>query len=415
MPGDSVRTVRFKLTSALGKAFELARAALKDLDADQVPARLRAVAGHPGDLTPDLARRLARELDQLEWLRLRALEAWPEADPEKPGPDRASALFLARPDGWAAALVLAVGEAASAARGEGRVQEGSDRDSVAADRDSWKAKARDALKKLSSAEAELARVEKSLRAPERALKAADAKAAAGRQKAAAAEAAALEALQGQVEAGQADVKKAREEIRRLRRALGDAEARAEEARTGPGWLGRDPVDLARHLDDLMTRARRATAPTVDESAAAETVVLPAGVAPDSPEAIAAVLQVGGPIAVIVDGYNAGLAFGKGTPAEVRERIETLLRRLRRLGSPAMTVTVIWDSAAEDSLSRRPGGLDVRFAPPGVPADDIVVEVAARSRQSVVITNDREVRERAERTGALALWSDALVAWARRRR
>jgi hypothetical protein len=32
----------------------------------------------------------------------------------------------------------------------------------------------------------------------------------------------------------------------------------------------------------------------------------------------------------------------------------------------------------------------------------------------VLSSDREVREAAERTGALALWSEALVEWERRR-
>jgi hypothetical protein len=80
----------------------------------------------------------------------------------------------------------------------------------------------------------------------------------------------------------------------------------------------------------------------------------------------------------------------------------------------MTVTVVWDSNADQPGSRKPRGIDVRFAPAGVEADDVVVKIAAGLRRCVVITNDRAVRERAERTGALALWSDALVDWARRR-
>lgn len=400
----------------LGKALESARAALKGLDADQVPAKLRTVVGHAGELTPDLARRLAKELDHLEWLRLKALEEWPEADPSAAGPHRASALFLIRPGGWAADLVGVVGDLVASQAVDGSNEKSRDRDALSAERDSWKKKAREVQKQLAAAKAKLAAAEKASRAPERALKAEAARKTAAERNVAEAWDAERAALQQQVEAATNDLKKAREETRRLRRTLAAAEARAEEARTGPGWLGRDPVDLARHLDDLMTRARRVTAREPSESPRPGKIVLPVGVAPDSAESIDVVLRAGGPVAVIVDGYNAGLALRAETASEVRSRLEPLLSRLRTLGGPALILTVVWDSSLEHAASWRPGGgVDVRFAPPGVPADDVVVEISAAAPRSVVITNDREVRERAERAGALALWSDALVAWSRRRR
>lgn len=406
--------MRFKLTSVLGKALDAARDALADLDRDQVPAKLRPVVAHAGDLTPDLARRLLRELDRIDWLRARALEQWPDADPAGAGPDRASVLFLARPDGWAAELVGVIGDALASA-GAGREQEAAgDRDDVLKDRDAWKAKARDLQKKLDTTAAERARAEKALRAPARAASAEGAKVSAAQRRAAQAHQAEVEGLRRRIADLEDEIKKSGDDARRLRRAASDAEARAAEARTGPGWLGSDPLDLARHLDDLMARARRLSTPDPGPSPAAERLQLPVGVGPDSAEAIDAVARVGGPVAVIVDGYNAGLAFGPGLAGEVRSKLEPHLRRLKSIGGPAMTVTVVWDSSVDQQGSRRPGGLDVRFAPAGIPADDVVVEIAAASPRCVVITNDREVRERSERKGALALWSDALVAWARRR-
>jgi hypothetical protein len=405
--------VRFKLTSVLGKALDSARAALADLDADQVPAKLRQVVGHAGDLTPDLARRLIRELDRIDWLRTRALEQWPDADPVKPGPHRASALFLVRPEGWAADLVGVVGDAVASAAGEGREQSGG-RDDVVRDRDAWKAKARDLQKKLEAVTAELAKSNKALRAPDRATKAAGAKETATQRRVETGHAAEVEGLQQIITDLETEVKKGGDEARRLRRAVGEAEARVAEARTGPGWLGTDPIALARHLDDLMGRSRRVSVSAPSPPPAEERLRLPVGVGPDSAEAIDAVARAGGRVAVIVDGYNAGLALGPGTAAEVRSRLEPHLRRLGTLGGPAMTVTVVWDSNADQPGSRKPRGIDVRFAPAGVEADDVVVKIAAGLRRCVVITNDRAVRERAERTGALALWSDALVDWARRR-
>ena len=406
--------MRFRLASVLGKALDLARSVLHDLEADQIPAKLRKVAAHAGDLTPPLAERLAREIDRLDWLRERAVAAWPEADPSAEGPERPSALFLVRPEGWAADLIKAVGESAAAAgteaagRGD-RLARGRAHDLMVA-----KDKVKALQKTLDSLRSELGEERRARLAPERARRAAESKEAAAEGRAADQRAAETARLVGRIEALQAELEAAREEARGLRRARAEAAARLEEMRSGGAWADRSPVELARHLDDLMAQARRAAAAGLPEPDGHDAPVLPPGVRPDTAEAIDSVLRLPGRVGVVVDGYNAGLAFGEGSPPEVRSRLEDLLRRIRTLGGPSMTLTVVWDSASEEPVPRRPNGLDVRFAPPGVPADDVVVAIATDSRRCVVITNDRDVRERAERTGALALWSDALVAWERRR-
>lgn len=404
----------FRLASVLGKALDLARSVLQDLEPDQVPAALRRVAAHPGDLTPPLADRLAREIDRLDWLRERALEAWPEADPNAAGPELPSALFLARPEGWATDLMKAVGESAAAA-GAGTAGRG-DRQARQRERDLMAAKEKvKALQKtVSSLRSELGEERRARLAPERARRAAEAKAATAESRAADERAAETARLVVRIEALRSDLEAAREEARGLRRERAEAAARLEEMRSGGAWADRSPIELARHLDDLMAQARRTAAAGFPEPDSRDAPVLPPGVRPDTAEAMDIVLRLPGRLGIVVDGYNAGLAFGEGSPSEVRSRLEDLLRRIRTLGGPSMTLTVVWDSASEEPVPRRPDGLDVRFAPPGVPADDVVVAIAADSTRCVVITNDRDVRERAERTGALALWSDALVAWARRR-
>jgi hypothetical protein len=142
--------------------------------------------------------------------------------------------------------------------------------------------------------------------------------------------------------------------------------------------------------------------------------LPGGVRPDSAEAVDRVLEHRGPKHIVVDGYNVGLALAAGKAAEVRARLDPVLGRLRTMARPPRSVTVVYDSSREGSRVSGVSGVVVTFAPPGTSADDVIVRLAAVPG-TVVISNDREVRERAAGVGALALWAEALVAWARRRR
>jgi hypothetical protein len=92
----------------------------------------------------------------------------------------------------------------------------------------------------------------------------------------------------------------------------------------------------------------------------------------------------------------------------------VLGRIRTVARPPRSVAVVYDSGIEGSRSDGVAGVAIRFADPGVTADDVIVSIAGIPG-TVVISNDREVRERSERIGALALWAEALVAWSRRRR
>lgn len=406
--------VRFRLTSMLGKALEAARSVLDDLDSDQVPASLRPVVAHAGELTPPLAEKLLREIDRFEWLREKALESWDDADPEADGPFRASALFLARPDGWARDLIeIAWGAGATAGTGASEREDRSRR-ALEADLAAAREKVKSLQKEVDGLRSDLAAERKAARAPDRERRAAEARAREAERQADEERAAALNKSEVRIEGLEDEIVRLREDLRVTRRERATAQALVEELRAGGRWTGREPLDLARHLDDLMAQARRGGESAGGDIGEIERLALPIGVRPDAAEAIDGVVRLPGPIGVVVDGYNAGLAMGEGTPVEVRARLEDVLRRLDILGGPGMTVTVVWDSRVHEPTPRRPDALDVRFAPPGTPADDVVVSLAATIGRCVVITNDREVRERAEATGALTLWSDALVAWARRR-
>lgn len=406
--------MRLRVTAVIGRALEAARGVLRDLEADQVPASLRRVVAHAGDLTPPLADKLAREIDRLDWLRRDAAKNWPEADPKAAGPDRGSALFLLRPEGWAIDLIGVAGDAAAAAavaegKRSGRVDEARDRELEVA-----REKAKAAAKEVADLQRKIAGLERAERAPERERATTVARESEALRTAAQRHAHEAEEMRRRLTAAEASLAAARDEVRQAKRERAEAERRLDAIRHAGSWANRDPVDLAVHLDAVAAQAR--LRPSIAGTGGALAPPrLPAGVRPDSAAAVEAVLRMPGPIAVLVDGYNAGLALGAaGSPGEVRGRLEDVLRRVRTLGGAGMTVSVVWDSAHDLGPRRVPDSIDVRFAPPGVPADDVLVELAGAAPRVVVVTNDRDVRERAGAVGALTLWSTALVHWAKRR-
>jgi predicted RNA-binding protein with PIN domain len=142
--------------------------------------------------------------------------------------------------------------------------------------------------------------------------------------------------------------------------------------------------------------------------------LPHGVRPDERGAID--WLVGGDVAatVIVDGYNVlyGHDPGTFTTSGSRNMLADHLARMRR-GSGVARVVVVYDSdlPGDREVHVLPGGVELRFANEDELADDRIVELsAAAGANVVVVTSDRELRERSEAVGALTLWSESLVGW-----
>ena len=115
---------------------------------------------------------------------------------------------------------------------------------------------------------------------------------------------------------------------------------------------------------------------------------------------------------MVDGYN--VLFRLADEAVIsgggRERLAAALRRLHRQSSGRHPVIVVYDSSlGGERSSSRSGGLEVRFAAQDRLADDEIAEIAAdASGRVVVVSSDREVRDRATAVGAVALWSETLL-------
>ena len=237
----------------LTPAFKAIRKALRDLDPDEVPAVLRRIAGQSGRrLPPPLARKLIETLDENEWLRDKAAEAGSDLDPASPDPARAvSALFLLRPEGW---------EDRAREAAEHRVT-GAQQALVA----TLQRTVGDLQQQLEAAR------EKAKGAQQRAQTAivdADRKAQAARNAIEAARQEEREAAEEQSRDYRAllerhqrlvqDLEEAGDRITALRDDLLRSRRTGREAAVPAGpqaWAARDPVDIARMLDDIVEAVR----------------------------------------------------------------------------------------------------------------------------------------------------------------
>jgi predicted RNA-binding protein with PIN domain len=143
--------------------------------------------------------------------------------------------------------------------------------------------------------------------------------------------------------------------------------------------------------------------------------LPPGTSPDGKDAISWLIAYQDPFSLVVDGYNVTFLLDEEsfTESAARERLNEGLARLRRVATAPTRVIVVYDSAQSGGISSSigPGGIEVRFTEAGLAADEDILALAARTPGRVaVISTDRRVREGAEDTGALGLWSQALVEW-----
>lgn len=205
----------------------------------------------------------------------------------------------------------------------------------------------------------------------------------------------------------------------LRGELGRARRGGEPTEVGsldpPVWAVRDPLELARLLDETVLAAR--PTPRVGGQAAeapAGPLRLPPGLVPDGVAAVDWLLEGHVPAVLIVDGYNLAFALGEapGRPAS-REEVGWALGRLRRRARAPLRVVVVYDSSLPGGpgVDTGPGGIEVRFTEEGGSADEEIVALAGRVRGPVVVvSDDRRVREEAEAAGALGLWSKGLAAW-----
>ena len=404
-------------TDLLREAVDAGRAALRDLEADEVPPRLRRVAASSErNLPAPLAMALLRALDGDEFLRGKALEAWDGEAPPAGGGALASYAFLERDEGWA--LTVA---AEAAARGERRGAAADrslqlERDSLAAEVASLKERLRRERDEFDRERRELREALEAERAPTRSLREAERQAARELGEAEEAWRRREQELTDELERVASELRRAQESARAERRARAEIEAATS---SGDTAFPSDPVALARLLDGLAAHVTALQAPPRRGSEApAErprpTLSLDPSIRPDTAEAVDW-LAGSGASSVVVDGYNLGFQLAGLDAERARARAVEAVRRLAAV-VPATAVTIVFDSNVEDAAGSpevKAGAAAVAFTSGGS-ADDEIVDRACAGEAAVVVSNDRDLRHRAEACGAVVLWSDALVEWSRRR-
>ena len=401
------------LRSVLGPSIEAARAALRDLEDEEVPARLRPIAKHgDGNLPLPLTRTLLQRIDEDEWFRGKALEVFERSGSTDP----VSLGYLDRQRGWWMRIAQAVAEAEAEDAAE-RVAQlertvETHRIRAAADR-----------AKLKSVRRDLDRAEKKSRevADDRLepLRAAAVTARTDRDRAEAEVAAMRERIEA-TEADRLDAERTAaglsEQVRSVKRTA--AQLRRSVAAGPSESIPREPAEVARWLD----RASATLTPYRDAEAhsaraarmsGSRRALVPAGVAPDSAAAVDSLLGADG-VTVLIDGHNLLGVMDVSTMATGRARrslIASLGKLTRHLGDSV--IEVVFDSDLEDGRASTVSqtGIVVRFAQGDRIADDLIVERTAKLRETaVVVSDDREVRDRCGGYGATVLWSQALAEW-----
>ncbi len=400
-----------ELITVLEPALTAARAALNDLDPDDVPASLRRVVAHSGlRLTPPLAAKLIDELDSLEWLRNDALEL---LDGDASDPARA---YLERGDGWWLEVTSAVAEArtSSSARTIDTLEQqaAKQREAVEAAKAKLKHQRVEAKDALTALRHEVKKLRKAAAAEERA---GDFDRNALERR--------IAHLEGERDEARDDLTGAdtmledlRRRFREQRRTLADARRQLDAGVRSS--VAQDPEARARELDLIAASVPRrqpdeSTVPAAS-SEPAERLAIPAGIRPDRAEAVEWLLRQDG-VTVIVDGYNLlfQLEPGEFTSGRARRRLASLMGHFSRKAAGRARIRVVFDSALPGQRNARStaDGVEVTFADSDRLADEeVVLLAAATAGPVVVVSSDREVREAAGEEGAVVLWSEAFVDW-----
>ncbi len=398
----------------LQPAIKAGRAALRRLDDDDVPAKLRKVAAYQGGRLPaPLRKAVIAALDEDEWLRQKAIEELAATDPGAAGSEGAAALFLLRPAGWEFELGRRV-ERFAQGRAEGRMAEldgrvaAAKRREVEAKRRWQEAKRRiKELEKLRRDEVEAVRSQlRELREADRIEDEQHARLVAE-----------LEAARCKAETAHRQEVEAAETLKqRLRKAeeqRADVEKRIQSG-SQVAWGSGDPIALARHLDTLVRTVEADPALLEFTKPPAERAwKLPPGARPDDRNSIDWLMRQPLPFTLVVDGYNVTFRLSGGPDSAARDRLNEELSRFKLRTKTPVNVVAVYDSAINPEVETGvgPGGVWLRFTRDGLTADDDIRSLVADSEVPVVVvSSDREVREGSEQFGAIALWSEALIAW-----
>ncbi|MEN8040342.1 MAG: NYN domain-containing protein [Actinomycetota bacterium] len=178
-------------------------------------------------------------------------------------------------------------------------------------------------------------------------------------------------------------------------------------------MSSNPLEFAQWLDTIERNARpyrQKEMLAVDESVR-PLLQVPAGVAPDSGTAMGALIDQR-PRSVILDGYNiAGHLHGE--EFATRDARDDVIERAGRLARrTSAEIIVVFDGPDDEERRefRSADGISVRFSR-GEKADDLIAGMVRDDPDRiVVISSDRELRERCTIPGCVPVWSSAFLDW-----
>ncbi|HDH03639.1 MAG TPA: hypothetical protein ENH15_05280, partial [Actinobacteria bacterium] len=377
-----------------GPAVDAARATLRKLTPEEIPARLVRVSQQTGrNLPAPLARNLIEEINNNAWFRARVIDDWDTADPGSSIPTlAASALFVCRPRGWEERLAELRKE------GDVRVAEREERrlakrvSELEAELTSFRRKARQAQREAELAIVEAERRTTAARSTAKTSRNVDAEQVDSLRRE-------RSGLEAQLESVIKELAETKDRFGAVRRELLRERRLGRPAEQPPArslWSDLDPINRARLLDEVVVAFGPDTVvaePTLPFSELS--LVLPTGVAPDSRAAIDWMMTLPRSITLLVDGYNVThlLDPEEFASATLRNRLNAELAKLKRLAVSRHRVVVVYDSNQEGGITSEPGpgGVEVRFTTGGHLADDEIFMLATElGGNSIVISTDRRV-------------------------
>lgn len=447
--------------SLLVPMLDAAAAVLRDLDPGDFPPAVRPLAsfGKQGLTTGPARQQLRRALDVDEQFRSRAatrflarpaveavLETWDAAHALRRVDDAAaradlpllaSALYAARPEGWA----FGIGVLCASFDGK-RVEKEAEDDAKARQLQlsTLDEARRRAEEDRGRSRQDVARLEEQLRAERRSRRDRDQRAEQGIEAAertrTEAEAmvakarAATEEAEARLEREATRAREAERRLRDLRRqsppdrdpsATPPAPSTASVDVTAVVEAARVAERLAATLRDLTARGTAASAsPALTPQPAARSaprtrVGPPPGLVTDTVAALDAMLRTRG-VVLIVDGYNVSMrGWGDAAPSDQRDRLvaalEALHLRLR------CEVVVVFDGSDVEAVpARRRPGVRVVFSAADEEADPVVlreVDALPPAAPVLVASSDRWVGDHAAELGAAVVSADTLLGVLRR--
>jgi hypothetical protein len=190
------------------------------------------------------------------------------------------------------------------------------------------------------------------------------------------------------------------EVERLRAELAALRRAEEEQRLAARRRDDARRQAAREAQETAAKTRReAVGRRTSRIRPGRPSVLPEGVAPDTAEAVDALLHPGR--LVLIDGYNLTLQHQGHLPLETQRT--WLTRLLATLAVQRRVRPVVFFDGERAGGGRPLAGtreVEVRFTPAGIPADDeVVLAVEATDEPVLVVSDDRELRARVLAGGA----------------